>query len=237
MATRPDEAAIPARCTLLMSVAAVGLGAHALHVHRHWGASDSEIAARLPGDELVPEPAESTTLGTTVAAPAATIWSWLVQIGQDRGGMYSYDWAENLLGLEIHSAVEVRPQWQRLSSGDRVVVVPEGYAGMPSGYAFSVARVDPPRTLVLRQCPPEHPWNGVWSFHVVPRPDGSCRLLSRARTEVPDSRALRFATRLGEPVTLVMTRRMLRGIRLRAERASVAPAPDEDVPTIRPRAS
>ncbi|MGF0117176.1 SRPBCC family protein [Promicromonospora sp. Marseille-Q5078] len=218
--TRPGEA-ISGRRRLLMSVSALGLGAHVLHIHRHWGASDGEIMERLPGDGLVPEPAESTTLGITVAAPATTIWSWLVQIGQDRGGMYSYDWAENLLGLDIHSTDQVRPQWQQLSPGDRLVVVPEGYAGMPSGYAFTVARVDPPRTLVLRQSPPEHPWNGVWSFHVISRPDGSCRLLSRARTEIPDSPALRFATRLGEPVTLVMTRRMLRGIRLRAERASL----------------
>ncbi len=204
-----------------MVVGAVGLGMRLLHAHRHWGATADEIVGDLPGDDLVPEPAESTTLGTTVAAPAATIWSWLVQIGQDRGGMYSYDWAENLVGLDIHSTNEVRPQWQHLSPGDRVVVVPERYAGMPSGYAFRVAHVDPPRTLVLRQSPPEHPWNGVWSFHVLPCPDGTSRLLARSRTETPDSRALRLATRLGEPVTLVMTRRMLRGIRLRAERASV----------------
>ena len=200
---------------------AVGLGMRLLHACRHWGATADEIVGDLPGDDLVPEPAESTTLGTTVAAPAATIWSWLVQIGQDRGVMYSDDWAENLVGLDIHSTNEVRPQWQHLSPGDRVVVVPERYAGMPSGYAFRVAHVDPPRTLVLRQSPPEHPWNGVWSFHVLPCPDGTSRLLARSRTETPDSRALRLATRLGEPVTLVMTRRMLRGIRLRAERASV----------------
>lgn len=200
---------------------AVGLGMRLLHACRHWGATADEIVGDLPGDDLVPEPAESTTLGTTVAAPAATIWSWLVQIGQDRGGMYSDDWAENLVGLDIHSTNEVRPPWQHLSPGDRVVVVPERYAGMPSGYAFRVAHVDPPRTLVLRQSPPEHPWNGVWSFHVLPCPDGTSRLLARSRTETPDSLALRLATRLGEPVTLVMTRRMLRGIRLRAERASV----------------
>ncbi|HWV76494.1 MAG TPA: hypothetical protein VN027_04205, partial [Isoptericola sp.] len=144
---------------------AVGLGMRLLHACRHWGATADEIVGDLPGDDLVPEPAESTTLGTTVAAPVATIWSWLVQIGQDRGVMYSDDWAENLVGLDIHSTNEVRPPWQHLSPGDRVVVVPERYAGMPSGYAFRVAHVDPPRTLVLRQSPPEHPWNGVWSFH------------------------------------------------------------------------
>jgi hypothetical protein len=89
---------------------------------------------------------------------------------------------------------------------------------MPEGYAFSVARVDTCRALVLRQAPPEHPWNGVWSFHVLLAEPGRCRLLSRSRTERPGQTALRIATRVGEPVQLVMTRRMLRGIKERAER-------------------
>jgi hypothetical protein len=75
---------------------------------------------------------------------------------------------------------------------------------------------------VLRQAPPEHPWNGVWSFHIVPAGDGRCRLLARSRTEVAPKIGLRIATRIGEPVTLVMTRRMLHGIRQRAERRTTA---------------
>jgi hypothetical protein len=146
----------------------------------------------------------------------------LVQMGQNRGGMYSYDWLENLIGLRIHSTDEIRPEWQHLAAGDRVVVVPEGYGPMPAGYAFTVARVDPPRALVLRQAPPEHPWNGVWSFHVVPAGRERCRLLTRSRTEVAPQFGLRIATRIGEPVTLVMTRRMLRGIRQRAEERTAA---------------
>lgn len=122
----------------------------------------------LPGDELVPEPAEITTLAVGIAAPPERVWAWLVQIGQGRGGMYSYDWLENLLGFQIHSADEIREEWQRRAVGARVVVVRAGYPAMPDGYFFTVAQVEPPRTLVLRQAPPEHPWNGVWSFRVVP---------------------------------------------------------------------
>ncbi len=165
------------------------------------------------------------TLAVTVAAPAEQVWAWLVQIGQNRGGMYSHDWLENLIGLHIHSADEIREEWQHLAAGDRVVVVPEGYRPMPAGYAFTVARVDPPRALVLRQAPPEHPWNGVWSFHVVPTGEGGrCRLLSRSRTERPPQLGLRIATRIGEPVTVVMTRRMLHGIRRRANGSPPWPA-------------
>src|SRR3954465_11210369 len=96
-------------------------------------------------------------------------------MGQGRGGMYSYDWLENLLGLDIHNTNEIREEWQHLAVGDRVVVVPQGCRAMPAGYSFAVARVDPPRALVLRQAPPENPWNGVWSFHVVPAGEGRCR--------------------------------------------------------------
>jgi hypothetical protein len=209
---------------LLLAVAAGAVGLQAVHARRDWGATADEAAATLPGDELVPGPAENTTLGVTVHAPAEEVWAWLVQIGHGRGGMYSYDWLEDLIGLDIHSTDGIRAEWQHLAVGDRVVVVPEGYGPMPAGYAFRVARVDPPRTLVLRQAPPEHPWNGVWSFHVVPAGEGRCRLLARSRTEVQPQVGLRLAIRLGEPVTLVMTRWMLRGIEERAERRAGAAA-------------
>ncbi len=206
--------------TLVLPAGAGVLGLQELHVGRHWGATAAEVAAVLPGDELVPEPAEQTTLAVSVDAAAEQVWPWLVQMGQGRGGMYSYDWLENLVGLGIHTTGEIREEWQHLAVGDRVVVVPEGYGPMPAGYSFSVARVDPPRALVLRQTPPDNPWDGVWSFHVLPDGEGRCRLLSRSRTGTPSQAGLRIATRIGEPVTLVMTRRMLHGIKQRAERGS-----------------
>ncbi|GAB3326487.1 hypothetical protein GCM10027451_51830 [Geodermatophilus aquaeductus] len=217
---------------MLRALLAAGAGAGAgavglelLHRHRDWGATPQEAAAVLPGDELVPDPAVRTTLGVTVRAPAAGVWAWLVQMGQDRGGMYSYDWLENAVGLDIHTTGEVREEWQHLTVGDRVVVVPEGWGPLPDGYSFRVARVEPPRVLVLRQAPPEHPWNGVWSFHVADAGEGRCRLLARSRTEASASAVVRLAGRVLEPVTLVMTRRMLHGIRQHAEdRAGAASA-------------
>ena len=204
---------------LLLGATAAGVaGLQVLHAHRNWGATAGEVASALPGDELVPEPAEQMTLAVTVAASDQHTWSWLVQMGHGRGGMYSYDWLENLIGLDIHTTDEIRDEWQRLAPGERIVVVPEGYGPMPAGYAFTVARVEAPRTLVLRQAPPENPWNGVWSFHIVPTGADGCRLLARSRTEVPSRLGLRIATRVGEPVTIVMTRRMLHGIRRHAER-------------------
>ncbi|HET9093372.1 MAG TPA: hypothetical protein VFN50_13255 [Acidimicrobiales bacterium] len=184
---------------------------------RDWGATDEERATVLPGDDLVPAPAASRTQAVSIGAPAGAVWRWLVQIGQDRGGMYSYDALENLLGLRIHSSDEVRPEWQHLAPGDRVRLVPAGWLGLKDGLSLPAVIVDPPRSLVLREAPPEMPWNAVWSFHVFPEGTDRCRLLSRSRAVDPGGLA-RLASAAMEPVTLLMTRKMLLGIKERAER-------------------
>ena len=160
------------------------------------------------------------TRGVTVDAPGEAVWPWLVQIGQGRGGMYSYDRLENLIGLDIHSTSEIRPEWQHLSVDDRVTLVRPGWMRIAAGYSLPVADLIPGRAIVLRQSPPEHPWNAVWSLHVLPLDRRHCRLVSRGRA----------ARRVGwpgwldwsvdalmDPVTLVMTRKMLLGIKVRAE--------------------
>jgi deazaflavin-dependent oxidoreductase (nitroreductase family) len=191
-----------------------------------WGATAQEVAGRHPGDELLDGAVSSSTYAVTVHAEPAEVWAWLVQLGQGRGGMYSYEWLENLFGLDIHNAEELRPEWQRLAAGDQVRVVPPGRLGMPGGYAFRVARVEPPRALVLRQQPPEHPWNATWAFLVVPRDGGGCRLLARSRSaRVPGwgGAAARVGEALMLPVVLLMTRAMLLGIKRRAERHARLP--------------
>lgn len=186
-----------------------------------WGARGEELARTYPGDELVPEPAGSSVMAVSVGAPPEAVWPWLVQIGQDRGGMYSYDRLENAIGLHIRSATEIREEWQSLAVGDVVTVVPPGWAGMEAGYAMPVARCEPPHLLVLRQSPPEHPWDAVWTFVVEPDGAGS-RLISRSRAaRAPGlrGRLLAAATSLGTSVTWVMTRRMLLTLKQRAEAA------------------
>ena len=205
---------------------AAGIGLIALATGRQfrdWGATKRECLTRLPGDDLVAEPADITTRAVTIDAPADEVWRWLVQIGQDRGGMYSYDRLENLLGLRIHSTDEIREEWQHLQVGDAVRLVRPGWFGMPDGMALPVARIDEGRSLVLRQQPPDSPWDAVWSFQVVPQGPSECRLVSRSRSARGGWLA-RLAALVMDPVTLLMTRRMLLGIKQRAER-SVARAP------------
>jgi hypothetical protein len=188
-------------------------------VLRDWGATKHEQSQSLPGDELVPEPAAVSTRAVSVHAPAERVWSWLVQIGQGRGGFYSYTWLENAFGLRIHNADEVRPEWQQLSVGDTVCLVPPGALGLVDGLTLPVEQIDPPHSLVLGV----EPWHAVWSFHVRPDGPGTCRLVSRSRSPEPHGLG-RVGAELFEPITMLMTRKMLLGIKARAERVPGAAA-------------
>ena len=183
---------------------------------RNWGATEAEMSVELPGDDLVSDPATSTTRAIAIDAPAVSVWPWLLQMGQDKGGMYSYDWLENLVGLHIHSADAIRPEWQQLAVGDRIRLVPNGWLGLTQGLALPVALVDPPRSLVLRESPSDTPWDAVWSFHVLSDGPDRCRLLSRSRSATQHGFA-RLVAGVMDLVALVMTRKMLLGVKARAE--------------------
>lgn len=84
--------------------------------------------ASLPGDELLPAPTVVSTQAITINAPAESIWPWLVQLGKDRGGLYSYTVIENLFGLGIHNTDRVIPELQNLAVGDRVPLSKQRFA-------------------------------------------------------------------------------------------------------------
>ena len=169
----------------------------------NWGATDAEAGARLPGDELLEHADGVATRAITIDAPASAVWPWIAQIGPSpRGGAYTYDWIENLLGLDMHSVDRVLPEFQHPRVGDTI-----GYG--PN--RMRVERVEPEHALAWRS----EDGNWVWAFVLLP--DGeSTRLVSRNRFRLPT-----LAARLGmlpmEPASLVMERKMLHGIRKRAE--------------------
>jgi hypothetical protein len=179
-----------------------------------WGTTDEERGATLAGDDLLPNPDLVATRAITVQPPAEQVWPWIAQLGQGRGGFYSYDALENLVGCDIHSADRVVPQWQDLKVGDQVKLHPE--------VGLGVVVVQPGRAVVLRggvpmgAAPP--PYDFTWAFVLQERPEGTTRLLVRERYAYTQ----RWAPLLVEPVaavSFVMSQRMLRGIRDRAERA------------------
>ena len=208
------------KIAMSLLAAAVALAVPMRRALHSWGATNDDLNRAHPGDEILPGPVSCTTYAVSVAASAEQVWPWLVQMGQDRGGMYSYERLENLFGLDIHNSRHIRSEWQHLAPGDQVRVVPAGRLGMPDGYAFRVALVDPPRALVLRQQPPEHPWNATWAFLIQADGPRRCRLLARSRSARSAGRQgvlARAAEHLMQPVVFVMTRKMLIGIKERAE--------------------
>ena len=170
----------------------------------NWGATDGEAHARLPGDELLEQADGIATRAITIDAPASAVWPWIAQIGPSpRGGAYTYDWIENLLGLNMHSTDRVLPAFQHPQIGDTL-----GYGSNRMRFE----RVEPGRVLATRS----EDGNWVWSF-VLDEHNGQTRLISRNRFRLPS-----LSAKIGmvpmEPASLVMERKMLHGIKQRAER-------------------
>ena len=171
-----------------------------------WGARPDEVSRRLPGDELMPDAGIVATRAITIDAPPAAVWPWLVQMGSGRGGVYTYDWIENLFGLDMHSTRRILPQYQGVKVGDEFPLGP----GRP---AMQVAVLDPERTFTLRFAD----GNWVWIF-ALSAENGHTRLISRNRIAAPDAWLARlFGMLVMEPGSLIMERKMLLGIKERAE--------------------
>ena len=161
--------------------------------------------APVPIPVLLREDADGiATRAITIDAPASAVWPWLAQMGPGpRGGAYTYDWIENLLGLDMHSADRVLPEFQQPQLG-------EGFGFGANRMSYQL--VEPERALAIRSAD----GNWVWSF-VLEERNGKTRLISRNRFRLPT-----LKDRIGmipmEPGSLLMERKMLRGIRQRAER-------------------
>jgi len=195
-----------------MAAIVVPLGATqvALPWYIRRGVRDEERTARLPGDDIVIRPETGYTMAITIRAGAPAIWPWLVQMGQDRGGFYTYERVENLLGANIHNASRIVPAWQQLEVGNTVRLTPDAYFGQP-GQFMRVAEVDPNRALVFRQTLPNGS-TATWAFLLLPEQDGTTRVIMRRRGGRPT-----LFDRIMCAGYAVMDRAVLYGLRQRAE--------------------
>jgi hypothetical protein len=173
--------------------------------HR-WGATDEEVGRAMPGDDLLPRATGTTTRAITIAAPPERVWPWLVQLGYGRAGWYSYDWIDN----DRHpSADRIIPELQKLTIGDQIPMLP--------GMGPRVREIQPNRYLVAS----DDDGGGAWCLALYPATQG-CRLVSRWQVNWPLTPATAFWILLSDPGAFIMERRMLIGIRERAERATTA---------------
>jgi hypothetical protein len=170
----------------------------------------------LPGDEFVPVANYRIDHAVTINAPPESVWPWLVQIGQDRGGFYSYSRLENAVGARVKNAERMIPEWQQRRVGDLVRAVPRDWMGGRFGenIGWRVLQVIPGRALVLE---------GWGAFVLMPANAGTTRLLIRTRGEGRPTLGALAAAPFGllvfEPAHFIMQRRMLLGIKERAENA------------------
>lgn len=188
-----------------------------------WGAEASDVDAALPGDELIGNPTIVTTRAITINASPEAIWPWLVQMGQDRGGLYSYDRLESLCGLHFHNADRIVPEWQHLDVGDQIRAAP-ATAGPEAG--FTVVAIDEYRSIVTAIGDPSRvlvqaktgalPEGGTWVFVLQPVDDHRTRLIVRLRANFGMPLVAEWiAARVLEPIHFVMERKQLLGIRRR----------------------
>lgn len=208
---------------IALGVAGVGAGllaAYGLAIrpwHLRWGATDEELTEALPGDEVKPDAGIQVTHAVTINAPPSYVWKWLVQIGQGRGGFYSYDHVENLIGLDIHNVDEIRPELQHLSVGDFIRSAHEGWMGgrFDNLAGWHVVTLEPERVLVLR----DEIEFGSWSFILRPNERNGTRLIARGRGDKPMSVGRQiFHFSVFEPAHFIMERKMLLTLKQRAER-------------------
>jgi len=218
------------RCayTILAVLVAAGLVYHLglRHWCMRWGATDAEVLTTLPGDNLMPDYARpGVTHAITIAAPPEKIWPWLMQIGQDRSGFYSYAIFENLVGADMPKVERLVPEWKPRCIGETVwFATPRRFhgegkmiaaVGAPD-QAFAMVSANDWRSLQAGG----RAHDGLWSFTLVPIGNGRTRLIARLRGGTPPTLSSRLAGRLfWEPAHFVMEQKMLLTIRGLAEQS------------------
>jgi hypothetical protein len=211
------------RYVALASILAAILSAFLMFVrpwYQRWGATDAETRRALPGDEIIPDAAGQETRAITIHAPVEKVWPWVAQLGQDRGGFYSYDLLENLVGCEMPTSDRIDRSRQSWRLGDKLWMYPPRKAG-GAGYATLRTHV-PGRVLGfgtrLFGTPLGAAENGSWSFVLEAVDASTTRLLVRGRSAHGRSALGTVVDRfVFEPAHFTMERRMMTAIKELAE--------------------
>jgi hypothetical protein len=173
-----------------------------------WGATEAEVARTLPGDELIERAPSDMTHAATIDAPPEEVWPWIAQIGDDRGGFYSYTFVENLLMGEdlYHNANRILPEYQNPQAGEGLVMD-----------SLKVYDVEPGKWLLAAQRSAAGDFDWVWLWHVEPLGTNQTRLLVRMAMRIPGLAGNPVVSKVTDVGAFVMGRRMIAGLKLRAE--------------------
>jgi hypothetical protein len=201
-----------------LAAGAAGLATYAFAVrpwHLRWGATDEEIAREMPLDGRISRPSYVTNRAVTIHAASPDVWPWLAQMGElPRGGFYSYEWIERILGMWVVNADRILPRFQTLQAGQPL----DRWGNM------IVKAVDPGRSLVLGPPDGRHDMDSTWAIALYPGQGGATRLVSRVRARLPRGPRGWFWFALLDPGQFVMERKMLLEIKRRAEALAAAKA-------------
>jgi hypothetical protein len=216
----------------LFVVATLLVGALVLYLlirpfHMTLGSTAEEARRSMPGDEFLKQPSLQATHGITIRAAPEQVWPWLVQMGQGRGGFYSYDKLEQLFGCDIHNVDRVVPELQSLAVGDPISL-------HPKAPPMTVAEIQPNRAIVLKGGPELQPgmakdrsWYQLhtyqgytWAFTLEPQPDGQTRFLARIRVAWNQGFLGHFfrSRCFLEPAHTIMQTKMNQGLKERVEK-------------------
>ncbi len=179
--------------------------------YKQWGATEDERIQNLPGDEIVTNPDWGYTQAITIKAPAEEVWQWLVQIGQGRGGFYSYELLENIIGCDIHNANQILPEFQPLAAGDNIKLHPKA-PGLP------VVSVASGEKMVLGIISENQTDASRWSFVMEKSDANTTRLIARFQNRFAPTPGNFVIQRIFiQPTSLFMQKKMLNGLKQRAE--------------------
>ena len=178
-----------------------------------WGATDDEVNRPLPGKEYVPDLKGGYTQAITIRASVSDVWPWVAQMGQGRGGFYTYDFLENLAGCNIHSADRILPEFQQWADG-------EGLQLYPDAPPIPLAAFEPDSTLLFAGRD-ENEIGNSWGFYLDKIDESTTRLTARWYFDYKPKLGYRILYNgIVEPISGVMQRKMLLGIKRRAEAAA-----------------
>jgi len=192
---------------------------------RKWGSTEEELHRELPGDELIGTVKGWYNHAITINTVPADVWPWIVQLGQNKGGFYSYELLENIVGSKIHNADRIVLEFQDTVVGDKVMMTPKAapyiVAAINPGKAFILrlrVNLQTNETVDVTEPLPQKYQDGSWLFYLKETPEGNTRLITRSRNDWNQSKMNTFFYDLFGIISIAMDRKMLKGIRKRAEK-------------------